>query len=134
TASPVQQEVPSLLLVTGGVYNRLELGQVYAALSSRVTVVEALESLAPGIDPELSKPLIAKLGKQFEAIHVKTTLKSARKKDNGAEVEFDTGGQTRREYFDRILVSIGRRPLSDGLGLETTKVKIDQRGFIVVDP
>ena len=125
--------VPDRLLVVGGGYIGLELGQVYASLGSKVTVVEALDSLVPGIDPELAKPLIAKLTKQFEAIHVKTSLKSARRKGEGAEVEFQSDGKTRTEFFDRILVSIGRRPLSDGIGLENTKVKVDERGYIMVD-
>lgn len=127
-------EVPPTLLVVGGGYIGLELGQVYAALGSRVTVVEALDSLAPGMDPELARPLVAKLSKQFEAIHVKTALKSAKKKGNAIEVEFDAAGTIERRVFDRVLVSIGRRPNSDGLGLETTKVTLNDRGFIVVDP
>jgi len=127
------EQVPPRLLVVGGGYIGLELGQVYAALGSRVTVVEALDSLAPGIDPELSKPLIAALSKQFEAIHVNTSLKGGRKKGEGVEVEFDSGGKTQTAVFDRVLVSIGRRPNSDGLGLETTKARVDDKGFITVD-
>lgn len=127
-------EIPGRLLVVGGGYIGLELGQVYATLGSKVSVVEALDSLAPGADPELIKPLVNKLTKQFEAIHVKAVLKGGKKKGNAVEVEFDVGGSTHRETYDRVLVSIGRRPNSDNLGLEKTKVKIDAKGFITVDP
>ena len=126
-------EIPPRLLVVGGGYIGLELGQVYAGLGSRVTVVEALESLAPNVDPELAKPLIARLTKQFEAIHVRTKLRSARPRERGVEVEFETDGQVRRESFDRVLVSVGRKPNTDNLGLENTKVRLDGRGFVIVD-
>jgi len=126
-------ELPGRLLVVGGGYIGLELGQVYAALGSKVTVIEALESLAPGADPELTKPLIARLTKQFEAIHVKTALKGGRKSGKGIEVTFESNGQSRSEVFDRVLVSIGRRPNSDNIGIENTRATVDSRGFITVD-
>lgn len=126
-------EIPGRLLVVGGGYIGLELGQVYAALGSKVTVIEALDSLAPGADPELVKPLIAKLTKQFEAIHVKTALKGGKKSGKGVEITYETNGQAKTEVFDRVLVSIGRRPNSDNLGLQNTKVTLDSRGFITVD-
>lgn len=126
-------DLPGRLLVVGGGYIGLELGQVYAALGSKVTVIEALESLAPGADPELIKPLAARLKKQCEAIHVKCALKSGRKKGDGVEVQFEVDGKVRSEVFDRVLLSIGRRPNTDKLGLENTRVKVDERGFIVVN-
>ncbi|MFO0972608.1 MAG: dihydrolipoyl dehydrogenase [Phycisphaerae bacterium] len=126
-------EVPRRLLVVGGGYIGLELGQVYASLGSAVTVIEALETIAPGGDPELIKPLAARLAKQFAAIHTGATLKGARRAGGGIEISFAVGGQDKSETFDRVLVSVGRKPNSDGLGLETTKVTTDERGFIKVD-
>jgi dihydrolipoamide dehydrogenase len=128
------KEIPRRLLVVGAGYIGLELGQVYAGLGSEVTVIEALDAIVPGADPELIKPLAAKLNKQFKAIHTSATLKSGRRSAAGIDITFNVGGQDRTETFDRALVSIGRRPNSDGIGLEKTKVLLDDRGFIRVDP
>ncbi len=128
------REIPRRLLVVGGGYIGLELGQVYATLGSSVTVVEALETLVPGGDQELVKPLAARLAKEFTAIHVGTTVVSGRKSGDGVEVVLAAGDRQRTESFDRVLVSIGRRPNSDHLGLKNTKAKLDDRGFIRVDP
>lgn len=127
------ETIPTRLLVVGGGYIGLELGQVYASLGSAVTCIEALDALVPGADPELIKPLAAKLNKQFAAIHTSATLKSGRKVDGGVEVTYTVAGQDRTERFDRVLVSIGRRPNTDNLGLDKTKVRLDDKGFIKVD-
>ena len=127
-------EVPRRLLVIGGGYIGLELGQVYAKLGSEVTVLEALDGILMGADPDLSKPLINKLKKQMKAIITSAVLKGAKKKGDAVAVNFTLGGQDHTEEFDRVLVSVGRRPNSDGLGLETTKVTVTDRGFIQVDP
>jgi dihydrolipoamide dehydrogenase len=128
------QEVPKRLLVIGGGYIGLELGQVYAKLGSEVTVLEALENILTGADPDLSKPLINKLKKQMKAIVTSAVLKGAKKKGNAIAVTYALGGKEQTEEFDRILVSVGRRPNSDDLGLEHTKVAVDDRGYIQVDP
>jgi len=127
------KDIPRRLLVVGGGYIGLELGQVYAGLGSEVTVIEALDALVPGADPELIKPLAARLNKQFKAIYTSATLKSGKRAGTGVDVTFNLSGQDRTENFDRVLVSIGRRPNSDGLGIEKTKAIIDERGFIRVD-
>ena len=126
-------EVPRRLLVIGGGYIGLELGQVYAKLGSEVTVLEALDAILMGADPDLSKPLINKLKKQMKAIITSAVLKGAKKKGDAVAVTFALGGKEHTEEFDRVLVSVGRRPNSDGLGLETTKVTVTDRGFIQVD-
>ncbi len=126
-------EVPKRLLVIGGGYIGLELGQVYAGLGSEVTVVEALPGILNGLDPDLAKPLVKKLNQQFAAIHVSATFKSAKKKGNAIEATFEVGGKSQTASFDRILVSIGRQPLTDNCGLENTKVELDERGFVKVD-
>lgn len=127
------EEVPKKLLVIGGGYIGLELGQVYAGLGSEVTVVEALPGILNGLDPDLAKPLVAKLKKQMKAIHVSASFKSAKKKGSGVEATFEVGGKDQTETFDRILVSIGRQPNTDNCGLENTKVELTDRGFVRVD-
>jgi dihydrolipoamide dehydrogenase len=128
------QSIPKTLLVVGGGYIGLELGQVYAALRTRVTVIEALDRILTGCDDDLARPLAARLKKQFDAIHTGATLESARKTGDGVEVAFTKGGKRQTLKFERVLVSIGRSPNSVGLGLEHTKAVIDERGFIQVDP
>jgi dihydrolipoamide dehydrogenase len=127
------REIPKRLLVIGGGYIGLELGQVYAALGAEVTVIEVLEQILTGVDPDLAKPLIAKLKKQMKAIHTSANLKGIKKSGAAIVVSYALEGQDRTEEFDRILVSVGRRPNSDGIGLERTKIKLDDRGFILVD-
>ncbi|MFQ5430070.1 MAG: dihydrolipoyl dehydrogenase [Phycisphaerae bacterium] len=127
------EAVPDRLLVVGGGYIGLEIGQVYAALGSEVTVVEALDGILNGLDPELAKPLVARLRKQMKAIHTGAELKGVAKKGSALEVVFTAGGRERKEAFDRILVSVGRRPNSESLGLQKTKVAVDENGFIRVD-
>ena len=127
------QSIPKSLLVVGGGYIGLELGQVYAALGTRVTVIEALDRILTGCDDDLARPLAARLKKQFDAIYTGVTLESARKTGESVEVTFSKGGQRQTLKFERVLVSIGRQPNSAGLGLEHTKAVIDARGFIQVD-
>ncbi len=126
-------EVPERLLIIGGGYIGLEIGQVYAALGSEVTVVEALEGILNGLDPDLAKPLVAKLSKQMKAIHTSASFKGAEKRGSAIAATYAAGGKKQTETFDRILVSVGRRPNTDELGLEKTKVSVDDGGFIVVD-
>ena len=127
-------DIPGRLLVIGGGYIGLEMGSVYAALGSKVTVVEMLPGLLPGADRDLVRPLQKRLEKQFAAIHLNTKVESL---DVGkSEITARLTGedkQTREEKFDRVLVSIGRKPNSRDLGLEKTKVQIDAKGFVVVD-
>jgi dihydrolipoamide dehydrogenase len=126
-------DVPESLLVVGGGYIGLELGTVYAALGSRVSVVEMTDSLLPGVDRDLLKPLQKKLEKDFEAIYLQTKVAAVADKGAAVEVAFD-GAEKKTRQFSRVLVSVGRRPNSEGLGLEKTHLEIDPRGFITVDP
>lgn len=127
------QEVPRRLLVIGGGYIGLELGQVYATLGSETTVLEALPNILAGADADLARPLIAKLKKQMKAIITSASLKGAKKKGDGVAVTWELEGKQTTEEFDRVLVSVGRRPNSAELRLENTKVKVNDRGFIEVD-
>jgi dihydrolipoamide dehydrogenase len=126
-------EIPRRLLIVGGGYIGLELGQVYAMLGSEVTVVEALPAILSGVDADLAKPLVARLNKQMKAIHTGAALKGAAPSGSAVKVTFALDGADRSEEFDRVLVSVGRRPNTDDLGLEKTRVRVNDRGFIEVD-
>ncbi len=123
-------EVPERLLVIGGGYIGLELGQVYAALGSNVTLVEMTDGLLPGVDRALVQPLARRCEKLFKTIRLGTKVASLVEKGSALEARFD-GGET--ETFDRVLVAVGRRPASAGLGLERTRASADARGFVPVD-
>jgi len=127
------EEIPPKLLVVGGGYIGLELGSVYAALGSKVTVVEMLPNLLAGADKDLVRILAKRLEEKFAAILLKTTVTEMKEVKNGIQVTFDGDVEEKEQVFDRVLVSVGRRPNSGGLGLENTKVEIDEKGFIKVD-
>jgi dihydrolipoamide dehydrogenase len=126
-------DVPESLLVIGGGYIGLELGTVYAALGTKVTVVELTPTLLPTADRDLVKPLAERLQKVFHAIHLETKVTSLAEVKDGIEVGLEGAGGRRSETFSRVLVSVGRRPNSAGLGLENTEVELDEAGFVVVD-
>jgi dihydrolipoamide dehydrogenase len=127
-------DVPARLLVIGGGYIGLELTSVYAALGSKVTVVEMTPALLPGADRDLVTPLAKRLEKKLEKIMTDTKVVSITDAGNGLKVKFEGKNVTEPEQmFDKVLISIGRRPVTTGLGLENTKVKISERGFVVVD-
>ena len=126
-------DVPGKLLVVGGGYVGVELGSVYAALGSRVTLVEMDERIMAGADQDLVKPLNRKLEGVFHKIHLKCRVKSMEEHEDGVEVALEGDVDEPQQTFDRVLIAIGRRPHSQDLGLENTAVKTDQRGFVVVD-
>lgn len=127
-------DIPKTMLVVGGGYIGLEMGTVYANLGTKVTVVELLDGLLMGADRDLVKPLEKKLQKLFEnRIFLKTKVGSMAEVDNQVEVTFEGPGKYGHERFDRVLVSVGRRPVTRGIGLENTKVQLDGRGFAVCD-
>ncbi len=127
-------DIPKKLLVIGGGYIGLEMGTVYAHLGSKVSVVEWTDGLLPGADRDLVKPLHNRLKKLLEdRIYLNTKVGSVAEVDDQIEVTFEGPGKFGHERFDRVLVSVGRRPVSQGLGLETTNVQVNPRGFIVCD-
>jgi len=127
-------DVPGSLLVVGGGYIGLELGTVYAALGSKVSVVEMTPGLLPGADRDLVAPLHKRLEKAFDAILLNTTVTSVKDEGNGIRVSFDGNDVKEREkVFDKVLVSVGRKPNSEIAGLDRTQVKIGPRGFIQVN-
>jgi len=127
------EEIPDSLLVIGGGYIGLEMGTVYAELGSKVSVVELTDTLLPGADRDLVKPLQARLEKLFEAIHLKTKVAGLEERKKGILVRFEGPDGPFEKEFSRVLVAVGRRPNSDGLGLENTAVTIDPKGFVQVD-
>jgi dihydrolipoamide dehydrogenase len=128
------KRVPKTLLVVGGGYIGLELGTVYAALGTQVSVVEMMPGLLPGVDTDLVAVLSKRLEKVFHSIMLNTKVASAQEEKNGLRVKFE-GAQAPAEEqtYDVVLVSVGRKPNSAIPGLERTKVETDARGFIKVD-
>ena len=128
------KEIPKKLLVIGGGYIGLELGTVYAALGTKVTVVEMTPGLLPGADRDLVKILQKRLTSRMASILLQTTVKSLNVQKNGIRATLegpDIGQKTR--IFDKVLLAVGRRPNSTGLGLANTTIEVDDRGFIKVD-
>jgi dihydrolipoamide dehydrogenase len=126
-------DVPESLLVIGGGYIGLEMGTVYAALGSRVSVVEMTDGLLPGADRDLVKPLHKKLESDLAAIYLKAKVVKLVDKQDSIEVTFEGDLEQKVQQFGRVLISVGRRPNSTGLGLEKTKAEVDAKGFVVVD-
>ena len=126
-------DVPEKLLVLGGGYVGLELGTVYAALGSRVTLVEFMDRLLPGVDQDLVQPLTKNLTGLFEHIHLNTKVVSLAESESGVDVVLEGDVTDKHQFFERVLVAIGRRPASQGIGLEHTKVKLNDKGFVIVD-
>ena len=127
-------DIPARLLVIGGGYIGLEMGSVYAALGSQVTVVEMLPAILAGADPDLVIPLKKRLDKLFTAIHVNTKVAGLKATEGGIVATLEGEGVETPQTFDRVLVSVGRIPNGKGIGLENTKAKVTDRGFIEVDP
>jgi dihydrolipoamide dehydrogenase len=131
-------DVPGSLLVVGGGYIGLELGTVYAALGTKVTVVEMTDGLLPGADRDLVNVLARRIESMSEAVLLKTKVVAMNEAKNGIAVTFEGEGRPadapKERTFDRVLVSVGRRPNSAVPGLDRTRVKVNARGFIEVDP
>lgn len=133
TGALLLPDVPKSLLVVGGGYIGLEIGSVYAALGSKVTVVEFLDGLLALADRDLVKPLETKLRAEFEAIYLNTKVAAVEAKPEGIVATLEGKDVPAQLTFDRVLVSVGRRPNSADLGLDKAGVKISERGFITVD-
>ena len=130
-------DVPERLLVIGGGIIGLEMGTVYDALGSKVTVVELGSQLIPGCDADLVKPLAKRMEKRFEAIRLNTGVTAMEARQDGIHVTLEAGEGTQMslstERFDRVLVAIGRRPNGRAIAAEAAGVAVDARGFIPVD-
>jgi dihydrolipoyl dehydrogenase len=133
TAALDVADVPERLLVIGGGIIGLEMATVYDALGSRVTVVELMDQLIPGCDPDLVKPLYKRIAARYEAIHLGARVDAVAAGDDGLRVTLAGEGAPESQSFDRILVAVGRRPNGAGIGAEAAGVEVDERGFIAVD-
>jgi dihydrolipoamide dehydrogenase len=128
------EDTPGTLLIVGGGYIGLELGSVYAALGTRVTVVEMLPGLLPGADRDLVLPLHKRLEKMLDGILLNTTVEAVKDEGTGIRATLKAqDGSTQEKVFDRVLVSVGRKPNSEIPGLDKTRVQVGQRGFIQVN-
>ncbi len=128
------KDVPKSLLVIGGGYIGLELGTVYAALGSKVSVVEMMPSLLPGVDRDLISVLSKRLKGLFENIMLETTVAGMKAQKNGIKVTFEgKNAGNKGKIFEKVLMAVGRRPNSKNVGLENTKVDVDDKGFVKVN-
>lgn len=130
-------EVPKKLLVVGGGIIGLEMATVYRALGSEVTVVEFMDQLMPGADPDLVKPLADRLKKQGVAVHLKVKAAGTEASKQGLKVSFEPaaagGSAPEAQLFDRVLVAVGRAPNGGKLDADKAGVQVTERGFIPVD-
>jgi dihydrolipoamide dehydrogenase len=126
-------DIPKRLLVIGGGIIGLEMGTVYDALGSKVSVVELGGQLIPGCDADLVRPLAKRMEKRFEKILLNTGVTGMEAKKDGIHVTLKAGEANSSEVFDRVLVAIGRRPNGKTIGAEAAGVAVDERGFIAVD-
>lgn len=128
------RNVPKKLLVVGGGYIGLEMGTVYAALGSSVSVVEMMPGLLPGADRDLVKILQKRLENSFSDIMLNTKVVSMSETSKGIKVKFEGKDVEKEEMtFDNVLISVGRKPNSNDLGLENTQIGLNDKGFIEVD-
>ena len=128
------RDVPKTLLVVGGGYIGLELGTVYAALGTKVSIVEMTSGLLPGVDRDLTQVLSKRLERIFHAIVLNTKVTKIKEGKNGIRVTFEgTQIKDNEQEFEKVLIAIGRKPNTSGLGLENTKIELDERGFVKVN-
>ncbi|HEX5398583.1 MAG TPA: NAD(P)/FAD-dependent oxidoreductase, partial [Verrucomicrobiae bacterium] len=127
-------DVPENLLVVGGGYIGMELGTVYAALGSKIVLVEALDNVLMGADPDLARYVVANAKKAFKEIRLKARVAKMSTVGRQIKVAMEFDGKKVEELYDRVLVAVGRVPNSADLGLENTGVKLDDKGFVQVNP
>lgn len=133
TGALSQQSVPGSLLCIGGGYIGLELGTFYAKVGTKVTVVEAFPSLLGMVDPDLTRVVQKRLEKLGVQVMTQTQVKSCKTHSKGVDVTLFDGKKETTQTYDAVLVTIGRTPNTDGLGLEKAGIKLDSKGFIAVD-
>ncbi|MBX3743852.1 MAG: dihydrolipoyl dehydrogenase [Verrucomicrobiae bacterium] len=126
-------DIPARLLVVGGGYIGMELGTVYALLGSEVHLVEALDTLLAGADPDLARPVLSAAERKFKSMRFKARVMSMATSGKQIRVTIEHEGKVAEEVYDRVLVAVGRRPTAVDLGLENTKVQRDDKGFIKVN-
>ena len=133
TGALALSDIPKRLLVLGGGIIGLEMGCVYDALGSKITVVELMDQIIPGADKDIVKPLHKRIEKRYENIHLKTKVTAVEAQKAGLKVTFEGPNGVSTDTFDMVLVAVGRRPNGKMIGLENTGVAVDERGFVAVD-
>ena len=127
-------DIPKRLLVVGGGIIGLEMACVFDALGSEVTVVELMDQLMPGADPDLVRPLAQRIGKRYGGgIHLKTKVTGIEAQKKGLKVSFEGDKAPDPQWYDRVLVSVGRTPNGGRIAAELAGVQVTERGFIPVD-
>ena len=127
------EDIPENLLVVGGGYIGMELGTVYASLGSKVVLVEALDGILLGADPDLARPVVAYAKRAFKEVRLKTKVGKMATAGKQIKAEMEVDGEKKEELYDRVLVAVGRVPNCEDIGLENTKVTRDEKGFIKVN-
>ncbi|MDP1558804.1 MAG: dihydrolipoyl dehydrogenase [Nitrosomonas sp.] len=128
------EDIPKRMLIIGGGIIGLEMATVYAALGSKISIVELMDQLIPGADADLIKPLQRRVQKRYEAVYLKTKVSKIEAKKIGLEVTFEGEKAPEPQIYDRILMAVGRRPNGHNIGAECVGITVDDRGFIPVDP
>ncbi len=126
-------EVPKRLLVIGGGIIGLEMATVYDALGSKITVVELMDSLIPGADKDVVRPLAKRIEKRYEKILLKTKVAKIDAQKDGLKVTYEGDGTPKPEVFDTILMAVGRRPNGKDIDAQAAGVNVNERGYIPVD-
>lgn len=133
TGALALQDIPSRMLIIGGGIIGLEMATVYAALGSKISVVEWMDQLIPGADADLIKPLQRRIKKKYEAIYLKTKVTKIDTVDAGLTVTFEGDDAPQPQTYDRILMAVGRHPNGREIGAEKIGILVNERGFIPVD-
>jgi len=127
------EDVPENLLIVGGGYIGMELGFVYSALGSKIVLVEAMDSILAGADADLARPVVNNAKKSFKEIRLKAKVSKMSTVGKQIKVAMEFDGKKIEELYDRVLVAVGRVPNSKDVGLENTKIQLDERGFVKVN-
>jgi len=133
TGALQMQSVPERLLVIGGGIIGLEMATVYHTLGSGVTVVELMDQIIPGADKDIVTPLMKRIEKRYEKIYLNAKVTKVDARSDGLLVSFDGGGAPATDRFDKVLVSVGRKPNGKLIGADNAGVAVDERGFIPVN-
>lgn len=133
TGALALREIPAKMLIIGGGIIGLEMATVYAALGAKISVVELMDSLIPGCDKDLVRPLERRIKKSYDNIYLQTKVAGIEARDDGLLVRFEGDKAPESELFDQVLVAVGRRPNGLLINAEAAGVSVDERGFIAVD-